>query len=128
MYRGMLWNWRLEEQVEELCRGAKMRLMAHFYMCEDDVDICFFFSSRRRHTRFDCDWSSDVCSSDLCSGGGDTKAGVVHEQVNSTLQSDQFIYSSLDRFIAGHVEPQHPERSLARLHSEIGRASCRERV
>src|SRR5256886_8848056 len=27
--------------------------------------ICFFFSSRRRHTRFDCDWSSDVCSSDL---------------------------------------------------------------
>src|SRR2546427_2571994 len=26
----------------------------------------FFFSSRRRHTRFDCDWSSDVCSSDLC--------------------------------------------------------------
>src|SRR3989475_6819544 len=25
----------------------------------------FFFSSRRRHTRFDCDLSSDVCSSDL---------------------------------------------------------------
>src|SRR2546430_2645765 len=29
------------------------------------VVSCFFFSSRRRHTRFDCDWSSDVCSSDL---------------------------------------------------------------
>src|SRR6266478_9814914 len=33
------------------------------------MDCCFylffFFSSRRRHTRFDCDWSSDVCSSDL---------------------------------------------------------------
>src|SRR2546430_4990367 len=27
--------------------------------------VRFFFSSRRRHTRFDCDWSSDVCSSDL---------------------------------------------------------------
>src|SRR2546427_9064524 len=27
--------------------------------------IIFFFSSRRRHTRFDRDWSSDVCSSDL---------------------------------------------------------------
>src|SRR5207237_10403956 len=25
----------------------------------------FFFSSRRRHTRFKCDWSSDVCSSDV---------------------------------------------------------------
>src|SRR2546427_12201360 len=31
----------------------------------------FFFSSRRRHTRFDCDWSSDVCSSDLF---GDNRA------------------------------------------------------
>src|SRR2546430_6445209 len=30
----------------------------------------FFFSSRRRHTRFDCDWSSDVCSSDLGRGRG----------------------------------------------------------
>src|SRR5690606_41026054 len=29
----------------------------------------FFFSSRRRHTRFSRDWSSDVCSSDLQSGG-----------------------------------------------------------
>src|SRR6266481_5219734 len=27
--------------------------------------IVFFFSSRRRHTRWNCDWSSDVCSSDL---------------------------------------------------------------
>src|SRR5207237_6408582 len=32
------------------------------YLC---VSIFFFFSSRRRHTRFKCDWSSDVCSSDL---------------------------------------------------------------
>src|SRR5206468_9010008 len=31
----------------------------------------FFFSSRRRHTRSDRDWSSDVCSSDLaCKGAG----------------------------------------------------------
>src|SRR6185369_17442149 len=27
--------------------------------------LLFFFSSRRLHTRFKCDWSSDVCSSDL---------------------------------------------------------------
>src|SRR2546430_16584881 len=27
-------------------------------------------SSRRRHTRFDCDWSSDVCSSDLVLAAG----------------------------------------------------------
>src|SRR5205085_4807317 len=30
-------------------------------------EALFFFSIRRRHTRFDCDWSSDVCSSDLFS-------------------------------------------------------------
>src|SRR5260370_14099518 len=30
-----------------------------------DMSSIFFFSSRRRHTRFKCDWSSDVCSSDL---------------------------------------------------------------
>src|SRR5688500_19352338 len=29
------------------------------------VSVCFFFSSRRRHTRLQGDWSSDVCSSDL---------------------------------------------------------------
>src|SRR5580693_4189714 len=28
-------------------------------------ELFFFFSSRRRHTRWNCDWSSDVCSSDL---------------------------------------------------------------
>src|SRR2546430_7634871 len=33
--------------------------------CYEMIYLVFFFSSRRRHTRFDCDWSSDVCSSDL---------------------------------------------------------------
>src|SRR5215218_809656 len=41
--------------------------------------ICFFFffSSRRRHTRSLCDWSSDVCSSDL-DRGMSTDAAVAH--------------------------------------------------
>src|SRR2546430_4824462 len=43
---------RLENSLDRLRQSA--------CMC-----IFFFFSSRRRHTRFDCDWSSDVCSSDL---------------------------------------------------------------
>src|SRR2546430_9238296 len=38
----------------------------------------FFFSSRRRHTRFDCDWSSDVCSSDL-----PARAGRVGEELRA---------------------------------------------
>src|SRR5256886_13733006 len=39
--------------VPSMCVTASMR------------GLVLFFSSRRRHTRFDCDWSSDVCSSDL---------------------------------------------------------------
>src|SRR4029434_2116713 len=34
--------------------------------------LSLFFSSRRRHTRFKCDWSSDVCSSDLTHAHTDT--------------------------------------------------------
>src|SRR5690606_40648920 len=49
--------------------------------------LLFFFSSRRRHTRFSRDWSSDVCSSDL-SGGDDrdahawpwTQTAIVHPE------------------------------------------------
>src|SRR5215210_9158808 len=36
--------------------------------------IFFFFSSRRRHTRYIGDWSSDVCSSDLTSAGAGGRA------------------------------------------------------
>src|SRR2546430_1656362 len=39
---------------DEFCASARVATLCSF-----------FFSSRRRHTRFDCDWSSDVCSSDL---------------------------------------------------------------
>src|SRR2546430_15856563 len=41
----------------------------------------FFFSSRRRHTRFDCDWSSDVCSSDL----GERTRQAIRALLDSTL-------------------------------------------
>src|SRR5207237_2895727 len=38
--------------------------------------LLFFFSSRRRHTRFKCDWSSDVCSSDLAVPDVSTETGL----------------------------------------------------
>src|SRR5580693_5313640 len=42
-----------------------------FFKSMGGVDnFFFFFSSRRRHTRWNCDWSSDVCSSDLGEGAG----------------------------------------------------------
>src|SRR3954466_283195 len=44
--------------------------------------VCFF-SSRRRHTRLSCDWSSDVCSSDLPLGGN--RKGRIRTHVNLML-------------------------------------------
>src|SRR5207302_4148005 len=45
------------------------------------VEILFFFSSRRRHTSFSRDWSSDVCSSDLSQS-----LGVCADPAPNTLQ------------------------------------------
>src|SRR3712207_7596878 len=40
-------------------------LVSYIYATISCCHLCFFFSSRRRHTRYWRDWSSDVCSSDL---------------------------------------------------------------
>src|SRR5438034_10378369 len=69
----------------------------------------FFFSSRRRHTRSLCDWSSDVCSSDLA-GATDYHLG----RGQSLPGRD------------GRPGPEAP--ALPDHANEIGRASCRERV
>src|SRR5689334_16484862 len=56
-----------EDMYESFVRYQKFLLAEFDKMVEthgfEIVD--FFFSSRRRHTRWNCDWSSDVCSSDL---------------------------------------------------------------
>src|SRR5688500_20017754 len=73
--------------------------------------VFFFFSSRRRHTRLQGDWSSDVCSSDL-----DRRFGSQDEQQREHLHQQE-------RGDAPGPEP--PVR--AERDPEIGRASCRER-
>src|SRR5260370_20809474 len=89
----------------------------------------FFFSSRRRHTRFKCDWSSDVCSSDLSK---DQKyIGVSLYQANSRVNLEV-----RDRGIG--IPANEQEKIFEKFYrcgdplvhniKEIGRASCRERV
>src|SRR5260221_10759635 len=89
--------------------------------------LFFFFSSRRRHTRSLCDWSSDVCSSDL--------------RCPDILLADE-AFGHLDEVTAGELRETFLK--LARecgstavlithqleeaIGVEIGRASCRERV
>src|SRR2546430_5468562 len=50
---------------EQSCYIAGFVIVSYLDGIICDLFFFFFFSSRRRHTIFDCDWSSDVCSSDL---------------------------------------------------------------
>src|ERR1039457_5512952 len=55
--------------------------------------VCvFFFSSRRRHTRLQGDWSSDVCSSDLYTLLGDVQWKDYEVSVDFLLETNGFAY------------------------------------
>src|SRR5256885_12984512 len=88
--------------------------------------VLFFFSSRRRHTRLQGDWSSDVCSSDLV---------VTAASVESATATSP--WATLASFAppTGYELLQATECCAAAasgdaywILKEIGRASCRERV
>src|SRR5689334_2196886 len=67
-----------------------------------------FFSSRRRHTRWNCDWSSDVCSSDLAHVGVED----AHDVVGADLHRRARLRTeALDRLLVrGERRVQHLER------------------
>src|SRR5437868_8151416 len=48
-----------------MATGVVVSVAIATVLCGSSSSLCFFFSSRRRHTRSKRDWSSDVCSSDL---------------------------------------------------------------
>src|SRR5690242_21297508 len=54
-----------------------------FSVSIDCYQFVFFFSSRRRHTRLTCDWSSDVCSSDLAGAS----SGSAKRQISSAASN-----------------------------------------
>src|SRR5260370_8683848 len=51
----------------------------------------FFFSSKRRHTMFKCDWSSGVCSSDLTTGESEDIEGE-HDLLLSVILSQGNVF------------------------------------
>src|SRR5690242_21853537 len=76
----------------------------------------FFFSSRRRHTRLTCDWSSDVCSSDLMGttgAGGSTGTGLGFGGEDGSSSS-----------VTGGTGSSMTTTTGA---GEVGRAACRGR-
>src|SRR5256886_10757029 len=81
----------------ELLRHAGVICCTHW--------IVFFFSSRRRHTRFDCDWSSDVCSSDLKAEGKEQKQARLEKQ-------DQ---ARLSEYFLKHDAPEQYRQSYSQL-------------
>src|SRR5690242_21206220 len=95
-----------------------------------DLDaVLFFFSSSRRHTRLTCDWSSDVCSSDLVIGADEHRKYYTRQALVELLTSHGFRIEQ-ERAISLHAKGGSMERlairAFKRTHPKIGRASCRE--
>src|SRR5690606_40264139 len=88
----------------------------------------FFFSSRRRHTRFSRDWSSDVCSSDLKPYRLDIYglSKFFNERIAWAYQRRYGIETVGLRMATVWLPDHEPTDQL--LRDQIGRASCRERV
>src|SRR5689334_24099976 len=89
----------------------------------------YFFSSRRRHTRWNCDWSSDVCSSDLGILGPNGAGKTTTLEIIEGLRKPD---SGQVTLLGESPWPRNP-KVLPRIGvqlqaSKIGRASCRERV
>ena len=88
--------------------------------------VLFFFSSRRRHTRYWRDWSSDVCSSDLERKCANRKYEKERECIKDTLAFGRRVRGPPARVFFS--PPSRIMDSLDEGLSKIGRASCRERV
>src|ERR687894_3179911 len=68
--------------------------------------LVFFFSSRRRHTRSLCDWSSDVCSSDLVAW--DT---LLEGNVRTLIERDLLVgFLQRQRWFGGKARPMRSAR------------------
>src|SRR5256885_6951690 len=86
--------------------------------------VFFFFSSRRRHTRLQGDWSSDVCSSDLPELEQAVKIDPNPDPVNYYLLGmANKMTSHFDDAVAAFNKC-----AVMTGPMQIGRASCRERV
>src|SRR5438309_2747916 len=101
------------------------------------VSDSFVFSSRRRHTRWNCDWSSDVCSSDLprtiAKGARPVKAVNLSQLSSVELvarlgDENRWVRRTALRLLGDRKDRSLVPRLRKLVREEIGRASCRERV
>src|SRR6267143_1355830 len=74
----------------------------------------FFFSSRRRHTRWNCDWSSDVCSSDLSEAARRSGTDAAHCEGTAQAMTREDVLAWLDS-----RRPSPPETLRRRIDRAI---------
>src|SRR6516164_2696967 len=89
MVEDRLFEKMMENEGEKSYRFSIMDTIILYYIL-----VSFFFSSRRRHTRWNCDWSSDVCSSDLWNVGAFGRVDINGQNV-FTIEID--VGSQLER-------------------------------
>src|SRR5689334_24344104 len=92
----------------------------------------FFFSSRRRHTRWNCDWSSDVCSSDLVDLRGLTGLQLAVENAeNVTLDLDDALgrcdLAAQRGLLDGGRDDVRRQRQIGRSEERRVGKECRSR-
>src|SRR5256885_9631512 len=99
--------------------------------------IVFFFSSRRRHTRLQGDWSSDVCSSDLCSGDEELTVSTNTDDVGALWRVGRFfsclgIFQGDPHYIQGNLDNRHFTKAVVPLlhlqSTVVGASSSRDDV
>src|SRR5256885_12989784 len=74
--------------------------------------LCFFFSSRRRHTILQGDWSSDVCSSDL----GQLTADIAHDVPLAEIMTKRLKRITMDDSIQQTRPREHTFLMRNQLH------------
>src|SRR5690606_40404186 len=94
--------------------------------------IVFFFSSRRRHTRFSRDWSSNVCSSDLLDITREAKKTGQKKRLRTLKDLDRaalLLARACSLLLDDNADDPDLRRAIfSCVPKKIGRASCRERV
>src|SRR3712207_9231368 len=87
----------------------------------------FFFSSRRRHTRYWRDWSSDVCSSDLTGVAGDANVTATFSEAVSGVSAATFeLRDPANAVVAATVTYDAASRTARSEERRVGK-ECRSR-
>src|SRR5256885_12782228 len=110
------------------CRLVEIAVPAGVRLGLRGRKLRMFFSSRRRHTRLQGDWSSDVCSSDLgrsvakrIGARADAYAPDLLSVIGNTGTANVGVA------LADALDRAGPDQLVLVVLLEIGRASCRER-